>query len=64
MSRNALAYLELSSLVDEKVLWFEISVKDPPGVTVGQTTQQLKEEKNSMTRKNLFRKHKVLCYLE
>ena len=36
--------LELSSLVDEQVLGFEVSVQDLSPMTVSQTTQQLEHE--------------------
>ena len=31
-------YLQLSLLVDEKILRLEISVEDPPGVAVGKSS--------------------------
>lgn len=39
-----ISQLELSSLVDEQVLGFEVSVQDLSPVTVSQTTQQLEHE--------------------
>jgi hypothetical protein len=36
---------QFSSIVDEEILWFEVSVKNPTLVTVLQPTQELKEEK-------------------
>lgn len=36
--------LELSSVADEQVLWFQVAVKDVPLVDVGQASQQLEQE--------------------
>lgn len=35
---------ELSSVADEQVLWFQVTVKDVPLVDVGQASQQLEQE--------------------
>ena len=35
---------ELSSVADEEVLWFQVSVKNVPLVDIGQASQQLKQE--------------------
>ena len=40
---------ELSSVADEQVLWFQVTVKDVPLVDVGQASQQLVQEQLEST---------------
>ena len=38
------AHLEFADLVDEQILWFEISVKYPSGMAIGEAADQLEQE--------------------